>query len=227
MSNTQQFAAPNTFILDSGPQNAAHRLIIAHGAGAGITFLFLETMTSLMVERGFAVTRFEFAYMAARRTGGPRRPPPKIEQLTKEYVTMLQSVSATKPPRQTLLIGGKSMGGRVASLMAQDAFDAGSIVGLFCLGYPFHPPGKPDQLRTAHLETLTCPTLIVQGERDPFGNRTEVERYQLSPAITYQWAPDGDHDLGPRGNSGHVRKGNLAAAADAIAQFAQALPTPR
>lgn len=223
MSFASQFLPPNTFTIDSGPQNAPYKLIIAHGAGAGITFLFLETITSLMVERGFAVTRFEFGYMAARRTGGPRRPPPRFEQLTQEYVSMLKSVSATKPAHQRLLIGGKSMGGRVASLIAQDAFDAGAITGLFCLGYPFHPPGKPDLLRTAHLETLTCPTLIVQGERDPFGNRQDVEGYPLSSKIKVHWAPDGDHDLGPRGHSGHVRKDNLAAAADAIAKFAHAL----
>lgn len=223
MSKTPKSTSSNTFVIDSGPQNAAFKLIIAHGAGAGITFLFLETITSLMVERGFAVTRFEFAYMAARRTGGPRRPPPRFEQLTQEYVSMLKSVSAAKPAHQRLLIGGKSMGGRIASLIAQDAFNDSTISGLFCLGYPFHPPGKPEHLRTAHLETLTCPTLIVQGERDPFGNRHDVEGYSLSPKIKVHWSPDGDHDLGPRGHSGHVRKDNLAAAADAIAKFAHAL----
>ena len=90
-----------------------------------------------------------------------------------------------------------------------------------CLGYPFHPPKKPDQLRTAHLEQLACPALIVQGERDPFGTRAEVEAMRLSPAIRLHWAGDGDHDLGPRGASGFTRKGNLAAAADAMAEFAQ------
>jgi predicted alpha/beta-hydrolase family hydrolase len=92
-----------------------------------------------------------------------------------------------------------------------------------CLGYPFHPPNRPDELRTAHLETLTCPTLIIQGERDPFGTRTEVEAMRLSPAIRFHWASDGDHDLGPRGGSGFTRKGNLAAAADAVAAFAAEL----
>ena len=99
----------------------------------------------------------------------------------------------------------------------------GQIVGLACLGYPFHPPNKPDVLRTAHLEKLACPALIVQGERDPFGTRAEVATFELSPAIRFHWARDGDHDLGPRGGSGTTRKENLTAAADAIAAFASEL----
>jgi predicted alpha/beta-hydrolase family hydrolase len=111
------------------------------------------------------------------------------------------------------------MGGRVASFVADELFEAKTINGLVCIGYPFHPPKKPDQLRTDHLMTMRCPALIVQGVRDPFGTREEVESYALSAAIRYHWADDGDHDLGPRGASGFTRKGNLAAAADAIAAF--------
>jgi predicted alpha/beta-hydrolase family hydrolase len=124
------------------------------------------------------------------------------------------------PPGQTLLIGGKSMGGRVASLCADTLHAERKIAGLVCLGYPFHPPGKPENLRTAHLQTLRCPALIVQGERDPFGGRSEVEGYGLAPSIDVVWIGDGDHDLGPRGGSGFTRAGNLAAAADAVAAFA-------
>jgi hypothetical protein len=83
---------------------------------------------------------------------------------------------------------------------------------------------QPEALRTAHLEHLRCPALIVQGERDPFGNRSEVEALQLSPSIHFLWADDGDHDLGPRGGSGFTSAGNLAAAADAVSAFAQQLP---
>ena len=104
---------------------------------------------------------------------------------------------------------------------------AGQIAGLVCLGDPFHPPKQPTKLRIAHLERLGCPTLIVQGERDPFGPHAEVEAMlaagRLSPAIRFHWAGDGDHDLGPRGGSGFTRKGNLASAADAVAAFAAAL----
>jgi predicted alpha/beta-hydrolase family hydrolase len=109
--------------------------------------------------------------------------------------------------------------------MVADGLHArGSICALVCLGYPFHPPNKPEQPRTAHLVKLTCPTLIVQGERDPFGPRNEVEALRLSSAIGFHWAGDGDHDLGPRGGSGYTRKGNLASAADAVATFAKRFP---
>ena len=207
-------------IRTEGPPAAKCHLLLAHGAGAPMTSPFLETMTRLLTERGLAVSRFEFAYMAARREGGKRRPPPKAERLVDEYVAAVATLRSRLSPGQALLIGGKSMGGRVASLAADTLFGDGAIAGLVCLGYPFHPPGKPDNLRTAHLERLRCPALIVQGERDPFGGRAEVEGYKLAPAIRLHWAGDGDHDLGPRGGSGFTRAGNLAAAADAVSAFA-------
>jgi hypothetical protein len=205
--------------LASGPPSPSVRFLCAHGAGAGMTTPFLAAMAAAVSERGIATLRFEFAYMASRRAGGAKKPPPRAERLLDEYVAAV----AAAPKGVPLLIGGKSMGGRVASLVADRLFGEGFIVGLICLGYPFHPPNKPAQLRTSHLKDLRCPTLIVQGERDPFGNRGEVEGYPLSDAIRLSWAADGDHDLGPRGASGHTRRGNLAAAADAIANFAKAI----
>jgi predicted alpha/beta-hydrolase family hydrolase len=184
---------------------------------------FLATMAALLAERGIATWRFEFGYMQARRGGGSRKPPPRAERLLDEYRAAVAGVPAGAP----LLIGGKSMGGRVASMVADELNGAGAVAGLVCLGYPFHPPNRPEQPRTAHLERLACPALIVQGERDPFGPRQEVEAMRLSPAIRFHWAGDGDHDLGPRGGSGFTRKGNLAAAADAVAAFAKALVEAR
>ena len=177
---------------------------------------FLNVMADLLAERGLATYRFEFGYMAARR-GGARKPPPRAERLMDEYRAAVAEIPAGAP----LLIGGKSMGGRVASLVADELYAAKRIAGLVCLGYPFHPPKRPEQLRTAHLEPLSCPALFAQGERDPFGGRAEVEAYRLSRAIRFHWVGDGDHDLGPRGGSGFTRKGNLAAAADAVATFAR------
>ena len=206
---------PAQFLITGSP-NAAVRYLCAHGAGAGMETPFLKVVAELLAERGIATYRFEFAYMAARRQGA-RKPPPKAERLMDEYRAAVAAVPAGVP----LIIGGKSMGGRVASMVADELYSAGRIAGLACLGYPFHPPKKPQQLRTAHLTALACPALIVQGERDPFGGRTEVEAYGLSPAIRLHWAADGDHDLGPRGASGFTRKGNLAAAADAIVEFAR------
>ena len=209
-----------TQFLNAGPANAQVHILLAHGAGAAMTSPFLETITRLLTERHLQVSRFEFDYMAARREGGKRRPPPRAELLVPEYKRAVEELRAQGASRQKLLIGGKSLGGRVASLAADELFSAGLIDGLVCLGYPFHPPDKPGNLRTAHLEELRCPTLIVQGERDPFGSRVEVESYRLSPGIKFKWAGDGDHDLGPRGGSGFTRAGNLALGADAIAAFA-------
>lgn len=208
-----------TFTITSGPPSPATHLILAHGAGAGISSAFMEAIAALLVEHGVGVTRFEFAYMAARRDGGSRKPPPKAEKLIPEYEAMIDAVSSRLAPGQKLAIGGKSLGGRVASLVAGSAFQQKRISRLVCLGYPFHPPGVPEKLRTGHLLALKCPTLIVQGERDPFGNRAEVEALSLSKKIKFHWLGDGDHDFGPRGASGFTRKANLADAAGAVARF--------
>ncbi|WP_291159408.1 alpha/beta family hydrolase [Hyphomicrobium sp.] len=210
-------AAP-AFRIDSGPSAAEARLILAHGAGAGITSSFMESFAALLGERGVTLTLFEFAYMASRREGGPKRPPPKAEKLIGEYRDVVSAIAAENP-RQKLFIGGKSMGGRVASMLADELYEEKKISGLVCLGYPFHAPSTPDKLRTEHLKKLRCPALIVQGERDPFGTKSEIKAMRLPRKITFAWMSDGDHDFGPRGNSGFTRKGNLAAAADAVAAF--------
>jgi len=201
----------------TGPAAPRGRFLCAHGAGAGMASPFLTKIAALLAERGLATYRFEFHYMSERRRRGRRMPPPRAERLTEEVVAAVMAM----PPGPPVLIGGKSMGGRVASLVADRLSTEGRVCGLVCLGYPFHPPKQPAALRTAHLERLRCPTLIIQGERDPFGSRDEVTGYPLSSAITVVWASDGDHDLGPRGASGHTRAGNLAAAADAIVRFAE------
>jgi predicted alpha/beta-hydrolase family hydrolase len=208
-----------TKLLAAGPASARTRYLFSHGAGADMETPFMRAIADLLAERGVATFRFEFAYMAARRETGAKKPPPRAERLADEYRAAVAAIPKGSRP----LIGGKSMGGRVASLVADELHAQGLIAGLVCLGYPFHPPKKPEQLRTAHLEGLKCPALIVQGDRDPFGSRGEIEAMTLSPVIRFHWASDGDHDLGPRGSSGYTRKGNLAAAADAIVDFANSL----
>lgn len=200
------------------------RALFAHGAGAPMTSPFMEQMAALLAARAIAVTRFEFGYMAARRASGRRRPAPKAETLVGEYAQAVAALAENGEQRHLpVLIGGKSLGGRVASLAAAQLAAAGRIAGVFCLGYPFHPPGMPEKLRTAHLDALAVPMLIVQGERDPFGNRVEVEAMALPASIRVVWARDGDHDLGPRGGQGFSRRANLEAAAEAVAAFAARL----
>jgi len=128
------------FLLAGPAADAPVRFLCAHGAGAGMETPFLKTFAQLLAERGVATLRFEFAYMAARRFGGTRRPPPKAERLMDEY----RAAVAAAGPGAPLVIGGKSMGGRVASLVADELYAAGRVAGLVCLGYPFHPPGKPE-----------------------------------------------------------------------------------
>lgn len=205
-------------LLTTAPDSAEIHLILAHGAGAPMTSPFMDEIAALLAARGLCVTRFEFAYMAARREGA-RKPPPKAERLVSEYAEVVSAVTNTLAPGQRLFIGGKSMGGRVATMIADDLFREHRISGCVCLGYPFHPPKKPEDLRTAHLQRLACPTLIIQGERDAFGTPNEVNGYALSPVITLHWAPDGDHDLAPRKSSGATHEGNLETAANAIADF--------
>jgi predicted alpha/beta-hydrolase family hydrolase len=102
-----------------------------------------------------------------------------------------------------LVIGGKSMGGRIASMVADEA----GVRGLVCLGYPFHPPGRPEKLRTKHLENLATPALIVQGTRDQFGTKEDVAGYSLSESIRVAWIEDGDHSYKPRASSGRTEAG--------------------
>jgi len=184
---------PTTFLFD-GPEDARVTILLAHGAGAPMDSASMTSTAKAFAEAGFRVARFEFGYMAARRDG-VRKPPPKAETVMPEYVAAVDDLGPTNGP---LLIGGKSMGGRVASMVADALYDARRIAGLVCLGYPFHPPGKPTQLRTKHLADMKTPTLIVHGTRDDFGFPDEVNTYDLSKAISLHWVEDGDHDLKPR-----------------------------
>jgi predicted alpha/beta-hydrolase family hydrolase len=184
---------PTNFLFE-GLEDARVTILLAHGAGAPMDSASMNATTKALVEQGFRVARFEFGYMASRRTEGGRKPPPRADKVMPEYLAAIDDLAANGP----LVIGGKSMGGRVASMVADNLFAAGRIKGLLCLGYPFHPPGKPDQLRTAHLIDLKTPTLTCQGTRDEFGLPEEIRGYGLSPAIDLLFLEDGDHDLKPR-----------------------------
>jgi predicted alpha/beta-hydrolase family hydrolase len=142
--------------LTSGPDDARITVLPAHGAGGPMDSKSMATAADALAAAGFRVVRFEFGYMASRRASGSRRPPPRADKLNGEYVAAVTQLDC----KGQLITGGKSMGGRVASMVADDLYKADKIAGLLCLGYPFHPPGKPDNLRTAHLAALKAPTLI-------------------------------------------------------------------
>ncbi len=207
------------FRHDPAP-DAVARLLLAHGAGAPMDHPWLNDFTALLIERQVGVTRFEFEFMAARRTGSKRRPAPRGDKLVPEYEAAVATCAAELDDDLPLLIGGKSLGGRVASLAAMDLYATGAIAGVVCLGYPFHPAAKPDTLRTAHLVDFDCPALIIQGTRDALGNRQEVEGYGLDDRIDLIWLEDGDHDLKPRRKSGFSLADHVRTAADAVSAFA-------
>jgi predicted alpha/beta-hydrolase family hydrolase len=184
-----------TQFLFDGPEDARITLLLAHGAGAPMDSASMTATAKALAAAGLRVARFEFGYMAARRTKAGRKPPPRAETVMPEFVAAVDDLGPTPGP---LFIGGKSMGGRVASMVADPLFAAQRIAGLVCLGYPFHPPGKPTQLRTAHLKTLAAPALIVHGTRDEFGSPEEIATYDLARGIELSFVEDGDHDLKPR-----------------------------
>lgn len=208
-----------TYFLFDGPEDAAVTILLAHGAGAPMDSASMAATAKALAAAGFRVARFEFAYMAARRYGH-RKPPPRADTVNPEYVAAVEALGAKGP----LIIGGKSMGGRVASMVADELYAAGKVAGLLCLGYPFHPPAKPEQLRTKHLAGLKTPTLICQGTRDEFGTREEVAGYTLSDQIEILWLEDGDHDLKPRKSvSGFSTADHLKTLAETVADWTKAL----
>lgn len=197
--------------LTDGPDAAEQTYLFAHGAGGPMDAPFMNLVAHELGERGIRVLRFEFPYMAARRTGGKRGAPDREKVLLETW----HDVVARAGGGERLFIGGKSMGGRMATLVADELH----VRGVVCFGYPFHPPGQPAKVRTAHLETLVTPMLVLQGERDPFGTREDVAGYQLSPQIRIEWIPDGDHSLKPRAKSGNTERQNLVLAVDFAAAF--------
>ncbi len=193
-------------------------IVLAHGAGAPMDSSFMTRIAEGLAARGLAVARFEFAYMAKRRTTGKKYPPPKAEKLSSEFVAAVAAALAAPECVGPVAIGGKSMGGRVAAITAGGELD-GRVAGVACLGYPFHGPGRPEEIRLAPLQGGRLPTLIVQGERDEFGSRLEVEALDVGPNARFEWIEDGSHDFGPRGASPATLKTNIAHACDVVAAF--------
>ncbi len=189
------------------------RILLAHGAGAGSDSAYMQAFATGLAAHGFQAILFDFPYMALRKETGRRRPPDRAPKLLAHFHNVIKAVGRSTP----LIIGGKSMGGRMASLIMAETPEAAD--GLVLLGYPFHPPGKPEKLteRTAHLSAITAPTLLVQGTRDTFGGVDLLEKLTLPSAWDIHWAPDGDHSLKPRKKSGHTEAGNWQKAVEAIA----------
>ena len=197
------------YLID-GAGDGRPTLVVAHGAGAPMDHPWMDRVCALIAEQGVRTVRFEFPYMAVRRISGKRPGPNPARVLEAIWREVIGELGA-----EGLVIGGKSMGGRSASMVAEEA----GVAGVVCFGYPFHPPGRPEKMRTAHLEAIQTPVLIVQGERDTFGRPEEVAGYELSDKVRLHWMADGDHSLKPRKASGRTEGENLAEAAVEAARF--------
>lgn len=201
---------PAEWLVD-GDRAALPFVLLAHGAGAPMDSPFMNRVARGLADKGRCVIRFEFAYMRQRRLSGRRPGPGSAASLTAEW---LRAIEQAGDPRQ-LVIGGKSMGGRLASLVADQA----GVAGLVCLGYPFHAPGRTAELRVAHLESLHTPTLIVQGSRDALGSREEIAAYRLAPSIRLVFLEGGDHSFKPPRGAAHGEAQLLEQAVAAVDAF--------
>ena len=203
-------------MLTEGPADSPDRIVLAHGAGVAMDSPFMTAFARGLAEAGAFVARFEFPYMAAARAEGTRRPPNAAGQLLQSFRSAINALGGPTG----LVIGGKSMGGRMATLLARELEHEGTPpAGVVCLGYPFHPPGKPQNRRVDHLHALATPTLIVQGTRDPFGGPDDVAGYALPETVHLHWTPDGDHHLQPRKSSGYTTDHVWQDAVAAVAAF--------
>lgn len=220
-----QNAAPRFLVEGLGPLAVAGearigRLLWAHGAGAGQQSPFMQRMISALAAEGIQVCAIDFPYMQQMIQQGKRRPPPGVERTLETLVAWQHLLEPLG--ELPLWVGGKSMGGRIATLLASQHECPGVIVA----GYPFHPPKTPEKLRLSHWPDIQCPLLILQGERDPFGTREEVERYSLPSHTCLKWLTDGNHDFKPRRASGLKHEFLIDEAATLAASFVRAHGTP-
>ena len=195
--------------IAEGPENGP-LFIFAHGAGAGMEHDFMTAVAKGLVEQGIRVVRFNFPYMVKRAEDGKKRPPDRAPKLLEAYEEVITHFTS-----QPIVIGGKSMGGRMSSLLADNEL----VAGIACLGFPFHPPGKPEKYKGEHLASIEKPTLILQGERDTFGKREEFDSFALSEQVKVRFLPDGDHSFKPRKSSGYTEAGNIASTVEQLAAF--------
>ncbi len=203
-----------SFLFDNAAESWC-TLIFAHGAGAPMDSAFMQEMTQCLQALGVSVVRFEFPYMAQRRRDSVRRPPNQAAVLLETWRTVYAEVRAKVAG--PIAIAGKSMGGRMASMLADEL----QVDALVCLGYPFYPAGKIDRPRIEHLTDLRTATLIVQGERDALGAKLVVQQYTLSPAIELEWLAFADHDLKPLKRSGFTHEQYMTYSAQRVVEFLQ------
>lgn len=207
----------NAGCLIDRPLQPIARVLLAHGAGAAMDSDYLQQLAAELLQLGIEVWRFNFGYMA-KTVAGAKQPPSKMPVLLQEMAGLIEMLPEDLP----LFIGGKSMGGRVATLLASDAAQLPSHVrGVLVFGYPFCPPTKKQlgiAARTLHFAQLQRPVLILQGDRDAFGTPADVADSGW-PLLDIRWLPGGDHDLKTLRRHGSTQAQLLAEAAKLAAHF--------
>ena len=207
-----------TDLAYQGPKRGADRaVLLAHGAGADMNAATLTTVADALAAAKVPSLRFNFPYKAAGRRAPDR--PPVLEAALREAADELASLS--KVPRERIVMGGRSMGGRIGSIVAADD----GALGLVLLGYPLHPPGKADRLRVEHFARLRMPALFVSGTRDAFGTPAELKREtkKIKGPVTFHWIESGDHGFKPLKSSGMTVDAVLAEVAAAVVEFVTGL----
>lgn len=203
-----------------GPRRGADRaVLLAHGAGSDSRAPVLVAVADALAAAGIPSLRFDFPY----RQRGARAPdrPPVLAAAVRDAAVALARRSRLPPER--LVLGGRSMGGRVCSLVVAGADGAPALpaAGLALLGYPLHPPGKPERLRIEHFPQVRVPVLFASGTRDAFGSPDELRRHarRIEGTVTWHWVEDGDHAFKPRKASGLTVEDAQAGVAAAVVAF--------
>jgi uncharacterized protein len=213
-------AGSQTTALHYRAEGARVAIILAHGAGAPQTHPWMVRMAGALASRGLDVFTFNFLYAESGR-----RLPDKGALLEATWCAAAVAVrTRSEAARRKLFIGGKSMGGRIATQVAAAAAPEtiADLAGLVLLGYPLHPPGRPDKLRASHLARVAAPMLFVQGSRDAFGSPVELEPFvsPLASRGTRIFAVEGgDHSLVPLKSGGLDLEHVIARVADEIVAF--------
>ena len=198
-------------IVENGNGNTL--ILFAHGAGLGMDSEFMVYMAKGLAEQGFWVVSFNFPYMQICAKEGSKRPPDRAPKLLQCFADYLQLAKMDNGITNIILMG-KSMGGRMAAMLAETE----SVSGVICLGYPFLPPKKLEP-RLSPLQKSMVPVLVIQGERDKFGNKTQISNWSLGDNTRVEWIADGDHSFLPRKSSGKSHETNMTKAIGLCVDF--------
>jgi uncharacterized protein len=201
-----------------GPKRGADRaVLLAHGAGADMNAAALTTVADALADNKIPSLRFNFPYKAAGRRAPDR--PPVLEASVRDAIAELAKTS--KVPPQRLVLGGRSMGGRICSMVAA----SDGALGLALLGYPLHPPGRPERLRVDHFSQLRMPVLFASGTRDAFGTPEELKKYAktIRGRVKFHWIETADHGFKPLKSSGLTPAEALQGVAESVVAFVTSL----